>query len=138
MFLLILTVGIPAYDSEWAASLKRTTCSDNREYLDVTDDVLTPEGFTVTLGYQMAFLQFNPSSSGFYRFDLKAEDPDFGFRKVDPLIAIYKLRLGRSGPDDLGLLTTQLDESGARLGISRDTSAAAAQVARIAAILQSE
>ncbi len=40
--------------------------------------------------------------------------------------------------DDLGLLTTRLDPSGAQLGISRDTSAAAAQVARIAAIVQSE
>jgi hypothetical protein len=43
-----------------------------------------------------------------------------------------------TGPDDLSLLTTRLDESGAQLGISRDTSAAAAQVARMAAILQSE
>ena len=43
-----------------------------------------------------------------------------------------------TGPDDLCLLTTRLDESGAQLGISRDTSAAAAQVARIAATLQSD
>jgi hypothetical protein len=43
-----------------------------------------------------------------------------------------------TGPDDLSLLTTRVDDSGAQLGISRDTSAAAAQVARIAAILQAD
>jgi Subtilase family len=43
-----------------------------------------------------------------------------------------------TGADDLSLLTTRLDESGAQLGVSRDTSAAAAQVARIGAILQSD
>ncbi|MAT16926.1 MAG: serine protease [Planctomyces sp.] len=41
-------------------------------------------------------------------------------------------------PDDLGLLTTMLEENGALLGISGDTSAATAQVARLAAILQAE
>jgi hypothetical protein len=43
-----------------------------------------------------------------------------------------------TAPDDLSLLTTRLDDSGVQLGVSRDTSAAAAQVARLAAILQSD
>ncbi|MCA9039413.1 MAG: S8 family peptidase [Planctomycetaceae bacterium] len=41
-------------------------------------------------------------------------------------------------PDDLGLLTTILEKDGALLGVSGDTSAATAQVARMAAILQAE